>query len=99
MAGRIEPKIEWRKTHVIVSEKGVSKALISEHTPNGGFYASLIYYERRQSYSMSSDRIPHFEIKQETFYGATEDDAFNKLKRWYADHISPQYTGTAQSQD
>jgi hypothetical protein len=83
-------EIKWTKTYGVFHEKGAFKAFTSEH---GGkhFYATILYFEHKTAFNVFHDDKGAFDFKQQTFYGASETEALEKLREWLQQHLPGKY--------
>jgi hypothetical protein len=81
-------QILWRKQYILNHNKGHFRIYISEHT-NGLIYGSVVYYTRQGDWSKGEEIDP--ELKVESFYGKSEEEAFNICVKWIDDNLGKEY--------
>jgi hypothetical protein len=83
-------QIKWTKTYEVSHEKEAFKAFTSEHESKH-FYATILYFERKTAFNVFGDDKGGLDFKHQTFYGASETEALDKLKAWLQQHLPGKY--------
>jgi hypothetical protein len=81
-------QILWRKQYHLNHKRGYFQIFVSEHT-NGLFYGSVVYYTRQGDWSKGE--VIDLELKVQTFYGKTEEEAYGKCIKWVEDNLGKEY--------
>ena len=86
----MNPSIKWTKTYAVHHVKGSFRAFTSEHEGRH-FYATLLFFERKQAFSLLDGDKGVLDFKHQTFYGTSESQALHELKAWLCQQLPGKY--------
>jgi len=73
--------LEWTNERIVVYKDCQFKLFTSKHT-DGSYYATLLYYQRKSAMQVIAEDLGTLEFYNQTYWGKTEEDAINAVKKW-----------------